>query len=419
LSFIPLLSAGGWTEILDDIPELAGAPLQTVTLEQLMTLKPLPGSVATIALRDLSIEGSPLASLSLPGLSLGDTTVAELDEWALNAGETGTICTTLATEDPTFTDCSNDDTLLGLEVKGAPVSALSLSSLPLGSFPIGSFPLGSFPIGSFPLGSFPIGSFPLGSFPIGSFPIGSFPLGSFPLGSFPLGSFNLLAAPTSSLPLGSFPIGSFPLGSFEIDGKSFCEFYDEQAIADGVETCAQLRISPDTDSLADLVEALQNIDPTGNIGSTPLGSFPMGSFPIGSFPIGSFGLDVLSSPPLSVLELSDFDGCQELDGTDDCSTIATLSGASSLVDVAVEYGTLAASPLGSFPIGSFGIADLPMGSFPLGSFEINGTPLGSFPLGSFDLVNSPLGSFPLGSFPLGSFAAIIDDPDGLCAGRCD
>ena len=91
---------------------------------------------------------------------------------------------------------------------------------------------------------------------------------------------------------------------------------------------------------------------------------------------------------------------------------------SSLLDVESEYGSLAASPLGSFPIGSFGIADLPMGSFPIGSFEINGTPLGSFPLGSFDLLTSPLGSFPLGSFPLGSFSAIIDDPEGLC-NRCE
>ena len=433
LSSIPLLSTGGWTEILNGIPELAGAPLQTVTLERLLRLTPLPDSVASITLRDLSIQGSPLASLSLPGLSLGDTTVEKLDEWAQNADPgADTVCATLLAEDPLLTGCTYEDTLLGLEMEGAPVSALSLASLPLGSFqvgslPIGSFPLGSFPIGSFPLGSFPLGSFPLGSFPIGSFPIGSFPLGSFPLGSFPLGSFNLLAAPTSTLPLGSFPIGSFPLGSFEIDGKSFCEFYDEQALVDGADTCEDLSINQGTDSLADLIYALQleaerTGDTTGNIGSTPLGSFPMGSFPIGSFPIGSFGLDVLGSPPVSLLTLGGFDGCTKIaeNSTDTCATLilpdgSSLDNDSTLEDVATVYGTLAVSPLGSFPIGSFGIADLPMGSFPLGSFEINGTPLGSFPLGSFDLVTSPLGSFPLGSFPLGSFTAIIDDPDGLCS----
>ncbi|RLA50469.1 MAG: hypothetical protein DRQ65_08935, partial [Gammaproteobacteria bacterium] len=244
LSSIPLLSVGGWTEILNTT-ELAGAPLQTVTLEQLLRISPQPASVASIELRDLKIDGSPLASLSLPGLSLGGTSVAELDAWARNADPGGaeTVCDTLLAADSSLKGCTDEDTLLGLEMEGAPVSALSLASLPLGSFqvgssPIGSFPLGSFPLGSFPLGSFPLGSFPLGSFPLGSFPLGSFstssaplgsfPLGSFPLGSFPLGSFNLLAAPLGSFPLGSFPIGSFPLGSFEIDGKSFCQIYDER-----------------------------------------------------------------------------------------------------------------------------------------------------------------------------------------------
>ncbi len=518
LSSMPLLTLGGWNEILNDIPTLAGAPLQTVTLERLMTLDPLPDSVASIQLRDLAIEGSPLASLSLPSLSLGETTVAELDQWAQNADPTsaGSICATLSAADAGFSACSDTDTLLGLEVKGAPVSALSLSSLPLGSFqtsttPLGSFPIGSFPLGSFPLGSFPIGSFPIGSFPIGSFPLGSFPLGSFPLGSFPLGSFNvdgrpfcdfynekagldgaktcgellanpataslpdLIAAlaadgasnigstplgsfpigsfplgsfpigsfplgsfpigsfpigsfpigsfPIGSFPLGSFPIGSFPLGSFNVDGRPFCDFYDQQAGFAGAETCSQLLADPSTASLADLIAALQ-AGGASNIGSTPLGSFPIGSFPIGSFPIGSFPLGSfdLNEPPLSDLSLGDFDGCELIasNSADSCASRG-LSDSSTLAQVAAAYGSIEASPLGSFPLGSFGIGDLPMGSFPIGSFEINGTPLGSFPLGSFDLINSPLGSFPIGSFevdgvPLGSFpAAIVTDPDGLCA----
>ena len=410
LSSIPLEREGGWKEVLDEIPELADAPLQTVTFEQLLRLNPLPDSVASIALRDLSIQGSPLGSFSLPGVSLGDISVDELDDWSLNADPLSEdICDTLITADSSFTSCSDDDTLLGLQIKGAPVSALSLSSLPLGSFQVGGLPIGSFPLGSFPIGSFPLGSFPIGSFPIGSFPIGSFPIGSFPIGSFPLGSFNLLAAPIGSFPLGSFPIGSFPIGSFEIDGRTFCEFFDEQTPADESDTCTQLGLSPDSTTLADVLQALAG-NGASNLGSTPLGSFPMGSFPIGSFPIGSFNLETLGSPPLSLLILDDFDGCQAIDGTPDCSSTPSLSGTSSLVDVAVEYGTMAASPLGSFPIGSFDVSFLPMGSFPIGSFEVNGAPLGSFPLGSFDLIGSPLGSFPIGSFP-----SVIDDPTGICA----
>ena len=255
---------------------------------------------------------------------------------------------------------------------------------------LASTTLGSFPLGSFPLGSFPIGSFPLGSFPIGSFPIGSFPIGSFPIGSFPLGS---------------FPIGSFPLGSFNVDGQPFCEVYDRQAGFDGAATCSELLADPATATLPDLIAALVAAG-ASDISSTPLGSFPIGSFPIGSFPIGSFPLGSfdLNAPPLSDLSLGDFGGCELIasSSTDDCETLE-LSDSSTLLQVAAKYGSIEASPLGSFPLGSFGISDLPMGSFPIGSFEINGTPLGSFPLGSFELISSPIGSFPIGSFPLGSF----------------
>ena len=72
-----------------------------VTLEQVLTLSPLPDSVADIELRDLAIEGSPLASLSLQGLSLGATTVEELDQWAANAGhQANDVCAELANNEP-------------------------------------------------------------------------------------------------------------------------------------------------------------------------------------------------------------------------------------------------------------------------------------------------------------------------------
>jgi len=459
LSSIPLLSEGGWSDILVGT-ELEGAPLQVVTLDQVLRLDPLPGDVASIALRDMAIQGSPLASLSLRGLALGATPVADIDQWLSNAGSADTVCATLAANDPSFADCDGTDTMLGLEVEGAPVSALSLSSLPLGSFPIGSFPIGSFPIGSFPLGSFPIGSFPIGSFPIGSFPIGSFPIGSFPIGSFPIGSF-----PIGSFPLGSFPIGSFPLGSFEIDGKSFCEFYDEQTPADNTDTCASLTgLDPNNDSLEDLIDALED-QGASDIGSTPLGSFPLGSFPIGSFPIGSFpigsfpigsfpigsfpiGSFPIGSFPIGSFPIGSFsfgsfplgsfniDGktfCQfydeqtPADNTDTCASLTGLDpntdslddllaalenqGASNIGSTPLGSFPMGSFPIGSFPIGSFGLADLPMSSVDISILEINGTPLGSFLLGSFDLAGSPLGSFPIGSFP-----SVIVDPNNVCTG---
>ncbi len=85
-------------------------------------------------------------------------------------------------------------------------------------------------------------------------------------------------------------------------------------------------------------------------------------------------------------------------------------------------GGLSASPLGSFPIGSFDVADLLMGTFErwarLVRLKSTAHPLGSFPLGSFDLINSPIGSFPIGSF-MRSLNAIIDEPLPSCQTLAD
>ncbi len=180
LSSIPLLREGGWSRILEDIPELEGAPLQTVTLEQVLTSSSVPASVDEIELRDLAIEGSPLASLSLQGLSLGATTVEEIDQWASNAGSATDVCTELANSESAFTDCAADDTLLSLEFKGAPVSALSLQSLPLGSFPTHRGTAGLVPDRFVPAGFIPVGFIPAGFIPDWFVPARFFPAGFVP-----------------------------------------------------------------------------------------------------------------------------------------------------------------------------------------------------------------------------------------------
>ncbi len=409
LSSFPLSSlAGGWSAITAQIPELAGAPLQTVSLQQVLEAAP-PSLLQDITLGSLDITDSPLSSLSLPGLALGDdNTVAVLDDWIANATPGApSVCQSLAARG--FTACSDSDTFVSLEVKGAPVASLPLSSLPLSSFPLSSFPLSSFPLSSFPLSSFPLSSFPLSSFPLSSFP-----LSSFPLSSFPLSSLDLLAAPLSSFPLSSFPLSSFPLSSFDVAGTPFCDFYDDIANSSGELTCAALGINPSVATLETLIAALAQAG-NSSIGSTPLSSFPMSSFNIASLPLSSFDVTsaAVATSPISALTLGDFAGCQEIDGTSNCATVASLDSNSSLLDVANEYGSLAASPLSSFPLSSLPLSSLPMSSFPLSSFEINGAPLSSFPLSSFEILSSPLSSFPMSSFPLSSFDQVF-----TCAAPC-
>ena len=301
---------------------------------------------------------------------------------------------------------------------------LATGLVPLGIVSLRFFPAGFLPIGIIPVRFLPAGFFPTGFLPIGFFPTGLvslrfLPIGFFRPGFLPTGFFRPAGVTVGFLPAGFLSaLGSFPLGSFKIDGDTFCEYYDAQAFELEQSSCEKLGINELTDSLPDLVEALQreaieNDDTTSGINSSPLGSFPLGSFDISSLPLGSFSLEALSKPAMSEVTLGFIDvegsnGCELIadNSTDSCSSLG-LNENSTLLDLANAYGgSLASSPLGSFPLGSFGVADLPLGSFPLDSFEINGVPLGSFPLGSFDLISSPLGSFPLGSFS--SLDVIID-----------
>jgi len=202
-----------------------------------------------------------------------------------------------------------------------------------------------------------------------------------------------------------------PLSSLEVDGQSFCEFFD--AAAGSTQSgCAALRVDPQTDGLADLIAAL---GATGNdtLASTPLSSFPLSSFDIASVPLSSLPLSSfeLESSPLSSLQLEDFDGCSIIDGSSDCASVAGLSGTSTLLDVAGVFGSLAASPLSSLPLSSLPLSSLPLSSFPLSSLEVNGAPLSSLPLSSFDLISSPLSSLPLSSLPLSSLDTTVDCRD--------
>ncbi|MEM7704735.1 MAG: choice-of-anchor Q domain-containing protein [Pseudomonadota bacterium] len=436
LSSFPLLSEpGGWAEVIEQVPSLAGAPLQNITLQQVLEAPDAPSDLLdNITLGSLAIQQSPLSSLSLAGLTLGDEiTVGILDEWLNNAGSSASVCGALAGDG--FTDCQSSDTVVSLQVRGAPLSSLPLSSLPLSSFPLSSFgiteaPLSSFPLSSLPLSSFPLSSFPLSSFPLSSLPLSSFPLSSFPLSSFPLSSFDLLAAPLSSFPLSSFPLSSLPLSSFEVGGEPFCDFYNALAQADSQPTCTDLGIDPSTAGLLDLVSALRDLGTT-SLAATPLSSFPLSSFDIANVPLSSFQLDFadvagapLSSFPLSSFPLSSFDVGGQL-FCDYYDTAALAEGQATCGDLGVNNGsdfgelitallaagesTFAATPLSSFPLSSFPLSSLPLSSFPLSSFLIDGVACeGCNTVGDAFVAGQVIADAPLSSFfPSPQFGDIL------------
>lgn len=117
LSSIPL-RATTWQEVLQGTI-YADVPLQTVTLQQVFALSPLPAAVEALTLGDVALEDSPLRATSLSALLLSGVPLDKLPD------PSGGWCAFLASQpsncgngvDPTTT------TLLNLELAGDDLSA--------------------------------------------------------------------------------------------------------------------------------------------------------------------------------------------------------------------------------------------------------------------------------------------------------
>ena len=386
LSSIPLSSIGGWDAILEGTI-YADEPAQNVTLDQVLALDPAPAGLAALEIGDIQIQGSPLSSISLPSLALGSATLGDL-------GEPG-----LCDDVPTEFNCTQNSTVLGLEVQGAPLSSIPLSSIPLSSIDLAATPLSSIPLSSIPLSSIPLSSIPLSSIPLSSIdllgaPLSSIPLSSIPLSSIPLSSIDIAGSPLSSIPLSSITIGTDP----------FCDFVD--GLTGGAVPCNA------TDTLGDYQAAVDAALDVGTITANPLSSIdleelplssiPLSSIPLSSIPLSSIDMADIASSPLSSIPLSsidvggDFCAFIASDGTDWCLDLG-ISGTDTL-------GDLITALLGS----SSSIADTPLSSIPLSSIPLSSIPLSSIPLSSIEIAGVPLSSIPLSSIPLSSIDLLVD-----------
>ncbi len=262
LSSIPLSSIGGWDAILDGTI-YEDEPSQNVTLKQVLDLD--PALLSGVDFGDVSIAGSPLSSISLPSLALGSATLDDL-------GEPG-----LCDDVPSGFNCTQNSTVLSLEVQGAPLSSIPLSSIPLNSIDLATTPLSSIPLSSIPLSSIPLSSIPLSSIPLSSIDLLGAPLSSIPLASIPLSSI-----PLSSIDIAGSPLSSIPLSSINVGGD-FCTFMDDGS----TDWCAFLGIGT-SDTLGDLVAALGSASNT--IADTPLSSIPLSSIDLSTMPLASIPL---------------------------------------------------------------------------------------------------------------------------------
>ena len=164
---------GGWTAVLAGTA-LAGKPLQTITLQQVLELNPQPAAVRNLTLGNLLVADSALGQVTIGALALGSTPINKLglDQQSLDALQAW--CASL----PTASACSThlgSDSLFALSLAGAPINGLPINGLPMNGLPINGLPINGLPINGLNLSASPINGLPINGLPINGLPINGLP----------------------------------------------------------------------------------------------------------------------------------------------------------------------------------------------------------------------------------------------------
>ena len=167
---------GGWTAVLAGTP-LAGKPLQTITLQQVLALNPQPAAVHNLTLGNLVVADSALGQVTIGALALGNTPInglgaggasiaAQLQAWCTHATGSAANCSTAAI---------GNQSLFALSLAGAPINGLPINGLPMNGLPINGLPINGLPINGLNLSASPINGLPINGLPINGLPINGLP----------------------------------------------------------------------------------------------------------------------------------------------------------------------------------------------------------------------------------------------------
>ncbi|HEY6961043.1 MAG TPA: Ig-like domain-containing protein, partial [Gaiellaceae bacterium] len=150
LTEVPLTIPGGWAAALAGT-SLAGAPLQTVTLQQVLALPdPKPAAIQNLTLGNLDLSVGRLGQLTIGALALGNTHVADLGLPADALASLVAWCQTSVTGcDPSTTVQSHS--LFALGIAGAPIQGLPIQGLPIQGLAASASPIAALPIQGLPI----------------------------------------------------------------------------------------------------------------------------------------------------------------------------------------------------------------------------------------------------------------------------
>ncbi len=166
---------GGWTAVLAGTA-LAGKPLQTITLQQVLALNPQPAAVRNLTLGNLLVADSALGQETIGALTLGTTPI---NRFGTEAASIETQLQAWCTGVAGAANCSlasiGSQNLFALSLAGAPINGLPINGLPMNGLPINGLPINGLPINGLNLSASPINGLPINGLPINGLPINGLP----------------------------------------------------------------------------------------------------------------------------------------------------------------------------------------------------------------------------------------------------
>ena len=445
LSSIPLVNIdidGGWDDIIRGNPELEKEPLSSLTFGQVLDegdpADPTTpaGRLVRTELQAINVEGTPLRSIPLAAIALGDTALSGIDLPADGSGA-NPWCAIIGDLAAGYESCNqaiDDLTLIEITLRGIAVESIPMRSIPMRSILVESAPMRSILLQDISLAASPVGSIPMRSIVIADTPMRSIPMRSIPVTAVPASAIEfdrvvqvdegsgLVSTPMRSIEIAGTPMRSIgtsivldpaPVRAIDAEGNALSSIQiptseigsipvavialadvplDEIPLREGDRTLEWCDVLADIDAGYDcssgvIAEAAAGAAETiTTFGELTLRGVPMRSIPLESIPMRS--IDLQASPMRSIPMRS-------------IPMRSIAVGAISLEDTALGAIELGATPMRSIPMRSIDLRGTALGSIPLNSIDIDGGPT-AIPMRSIPMRSIPMRSIPMRSIPLES-----------------
>ncbi len=208
-----------WTSLLTG-SQLAGTPLQSVTLRQVFGLTPLParlqpGAANPLRFTDIDFSRSLFGSLPAMTLALGQLPLSGIPGIDWCALFSGPPLSCLGGIPP-------GTSLLSAALEGAPVNQSPVNQSPVNQSLIDALATAKAPVNQLPVNQLPVNQLPVNQLPVNqsrilSFPVNQLPVNQSTVNQSPVNQLSLSAILTANAPVNQSPVNQTPVNQLPVN----------------------------------------------------------------------------------------------------------------------------------------------------------------------------------------------------------